>query len=42
MKAIATALVKSQKAFGPALKTSTNPHKTKTIAFFVIRITIAP
>ena len=26
MKAIATALVKAQKAFGPALKTSTNPH----------------
>jgi len=26
MKQIATALVKAQKAFGPALKTSTNPH----------------
>jgi hypothetical protein len=26
MKHIATALVKAQKAFGPALKTSTNPH----------------
>lgn len=26
MKSIATALVKAQKAFGPALKTSTNPH----------------
>lgn len=26
MKAIATALVSAQKAFGPALKTSTNPH----------------
>jgi hypothetical protein len=26
MKEIATALVKAQKAFGPALKTSTNPH----------------
>ena len=26
MKAIATALVKAQKAFGPALKTNTNPH----------------
>ena len=26
MKNIATALVKAQKAFGPALKTSTNPH----------------
>jgi hypothetical protein len=26
MKAIATALVKAQKAFGPALKSSTNPH----------------
>ena len=26
MKAIAPALVKAQKAFGPALKTSTNPH----------------
>lgn len=26
MKAIATALVKAQKAFGPAIKTSTNPH----------------
>jgi hypothetical protein len=30
MKQIASALVKAQKAFGPALKTSTNPHfKTK-------------
>lgn len=26
MKQIATALVKAQRAFGPALKTSTNPH----------------
>lgn len=26
MKNIATALVKAQRAFGPALKTSTNPH----------------
>ena len=26
MKAIASALVKAQKEFGPALKTSTNPH----------------
>lgn len=26
MKSIASALVKAQKAFGPALKTSTNPH----------------
>ena len=26
MKEIATALVKAQKAFGPALKSSTNPH----------------
>lgn len=26
MKAIATALVKAQREFGPALKTSTNPH----------------
>ena len=26
MKNIAAALVKSQKAFGPALKSSTNPH----------------
>lgn len=26
MKSIAAALVKAQKAFGPALKTSTNPH----------------
>lgn len=26
MKHIATALVKAQKAFGPALKTNTNPH----------------
>ena len=26
MKNIATALVKAQKAFGPALKSSTNPH----------------
>jgi len=26
MKHIATALVKAQKAFGPALKTATNPH----------------
>ena len=26
MKAIAAALVKAQKEFGPALKTSTNPH----------------
>jgi len=26
MKEIATALVKAQRAFGPALKTSTNPH----------------
>jgi len=26
MKQIATALVKAQKAFGPALKTNTNPH----------------
>jgi hypothetical protein len=26
MKQIATALVKAQKAFGPALKTATNPH----------------
>lgn len=26
MKQIASALVKAQKAFGPALKTSTNPH----------------
>lgn len=26
MQQIATALVKAQKAFGPALKTSTNPH----------------
>lgn len=26
MKEIATALVKAQKAFGPALKTATNPH----------------
>jgi len=26
MKLIATALVKAQKAFGPALKTATNPH----------------
>jgi len=26
MKAISTALVKAQKAFGPALKTCTNPH----------------
>lgn len=26
MKEIATAFVKAQKAFGPALKTSTNPH----------------
>ena len=26
MKLIATALVKAQKAFGPALKTSSNPH----------------
>lgn len=26
MKAISTALVKAQKSFGPALKTSTNPH----------------
>jgi hypothetical protein len=26
MKHIATALVKAQQAFGPALKTSTNPH----------------
>ena len=26
MKSIATAFVKAQKAFGPALKTSTNPH----------------
>ena len=26
MKLIATAFVKAQKAFGPALKTSTNPH----------------
>jgi len=26
MKNIASALVKAQKAFGPALKTSTNPH----------------
>jgi hypothetical protein len=26
MKNIATALVKAQQAFGPALKTSTNPH----------------
>lgn len=26
MKAISTALVKAQKEFGPALKTSTNPH----------------
>jgi hypothetical protein len=26
MKSIATALVKAQKEFGPALKTSTNPH----------------
>ena len=30
MKQIASALVKAQKAFGPALKTNTNPHfKTK-------------
>jgi hypothetical protein len=26
MKNIATALVKAQKEFGPALKTSSNPH----------------
>jgi len=26
MKQIATALVKAQKSFGPALKSSTNPH----------------
>ncbi len=26
MKQIASALVKAQKAFGPALKTATNPH----------------
>ena len=26
MKNIASALVKAQKTFGPALKTSTNPH----------------
>ena len=26
MKEIAAALVKAQKAFGPALKTSSNPH----------------
>ena len=26
MKLIATAFVKAQKAFGPALKTATNPH----------------
>ena len=26
MKNLATALVKAQKAFGPALKSSTNPH----------------
>jgi hypothetical protein len=26
MQKIATALVKAQKAFGPALKSSTNPH----------------
>jgi hypothetical protein len=26
MKAIASALVKAQREFGPALKTSTNPH----------------
>ena len=26
MKQIATALVKAQKEFGPALKSSTNPH----------------
>lgn len=26
MKQIATALVKAQNQFGPALKTSTNPH----------------
>ena len=26
MKAIASALVKAQRQFGPALKTSTNPH----------------
>ena len=26
MKEIASALVKAQKAFGPALKSSTNPH----------------
>jgi hypothetical protein len=33
MKEIATALVKAQKAFGPALKTSTNPHfRSKYVA----------
>ncbi|CAB4121061.1 Essential recombination function protein [uncultured Caudovirales phage] len=32
MKEIATALVKAQKEFGPALKTSTNPHFQKKYA----------
>ena len=32
MKEIASALVKAQKAFGPALKTSTNPHFKKNYA----------
>jgi len=32
MKAIASALVKAQKEFGPALKTSTNPHFRSTYA----------
>jgi hypothetical protein len=32
MQKIATALVKAQKAFGPALKSSTNPHfKSSTL-----------
>ncbi len=32
MKQIASALVKAQKAFGPALKTATNPHFKKNYA----------
>jgi hypothetical protein len=32
MKAIASALVKAQRAFGPALKTATNPHFKKNYA----------
>lgn len=32
MKEIASALVKAQKAFGPALKTATNPHFKKNYA----------